>query len=79
MQKALDKNSIEYKFMRDYWGFIQEWFAPDGDLNKWWSDFHAAANKFSEDYAGCKFAQEHILCFCLYQEKKYKGDSYDRK
>ena len=60
------------KFMRDYWGFIQEWFAPDGDLDKWWSDFHAAANKFSEDYAGCKFAQEHILCFCLYQEKKYR-------
>ncbi len=67
MQKALDKNSIEYKFMRDFWGFIQEWYIPENS-QKWWDGFHTAYNKLAEEYADSEFCIDMLYGFVSHQD-----------
>ena len=69
MQKEIKKDSTEFKFMTDYFKFIQKFYTPE-DKDEYWSSLLEEGNKLHDKYKGCKLAEEHILFFLNWKERE---------
>lgn len=72
MKKELGKGSVEWRFMADYWKYVQEWYEPE-DNAQWWENFREASNKLADKYDGNEFAVSHVLNFCMLQERRARN------
>lgn len=65
---ALDKTSLEYQFMAEYFKLMREFWEPKPE-QIWWNKFHEALNQLASKYDNT-FAIEHLALFAHLQEKK---------